>query len=261
MSSGIFYNEKHDPLSAHLFSVEYEKWKPLRAKLTSTFTSGKMKLMFPTIVSVSNAFVDCLNNAIKTDSEVEIYEWLGRFTTDIIGTCAFGIDCNSLNDPQAKFRQMGKKVFEQPKMNAFERLLIISCPNLARKIGLRSHHTDVTDFFLNIVKETVAYREANDVQRNDFMHLLIGLKNSKNEMDQLTINEIAAQAFVFFLAGFETSSTLLTFCLYELGLEKNKHIQDEARREITTVLDKYDGNLTYEALNGMTYIDQILNGE
>lgn len=257
--SGIFYNEKHDPLSAHLFNVDYEKWKPLRAKLTSTFTSGKMKLMFPTMVSVSNTFVDCMSNAIQTDSEVEIYEWLGRFTTDIIGTCAFGIDCNSLKDPQAKFREMGKKVFDQPKLSGLERLLVISFPNLAKKIGIRSHHNDVTEFFLNIVKETIEYRETNNVQRNDFMSLLIGLKNSKNEAEQLTFNEIAAQAFVFFLAGFETSSTTLTYALYELALNDNRHIQDKARNEITSVLAKYEGQLKYEALNEMTYIEQILN--
>lgn len=257
---GMFYNEKHDPLSAHLFNVEYERWKPLRSKLTPVFTSGKMKYMFNTILDIANEFNDCLNVAISTDNEIEVSEWLGRFTTDVIGSCAFGIDCNSLKDPAAKFRQMGKKVFDQPKLNALDRLLVITCKRLAKVIGIRIHHKDVSDFFLNIVNETVAYRENNNVQRNDFMSLLIDLKNAKNQHDRLTINEIAAQAFVFFLAGFETSSTTLTYCLYELALDKHKHIQDEARREIRTILEKYDGNLTYEAIHEMTYIDQIING-
>lgn len=92
------------------------------------------------------------------------------------------------------------------------------------------------------------------------MSLLIDLKNAKNDTERLTINEIAAQAFVFFLAGFETSSTTLNYCLYELALEKHKHIQDKARKEISTILKKYNGELTYEAINEMTYIDQIVNG-
>lgn len=257
---GTFYNEKHDPLSAHLFNVDYEKWRPLRSKLTPTFTSGKMKFMFSTMVKVANEFVECLNKTIQNDCEIEVYEWLGRFTTDVIGTTAFGIECNSLKDPQAKFREMGKKVFNQPKLGAFERMLIITCKSLAKLLRIRVHHKDVTDFFLNIVKETIAFREKNNVQRNDFMSLLIDLKNANNDTERLTINEIAAQVFVFFLAGFETSSTTLNYCLYELALEKHKHIQDEARREISTILEKHNGELTYEAINEMTYIDQIVNG-
>lgn len=200
-SRGTYYNEKHDPLSAHLFNVDYDKWRPLRTKLTPTFTSGKMKFMFGTIVAVADEFVTYLNRSTQTDCEVQVNEWLCRWTTDVIGTCAFGIECNSLKDPQAKFRFMGKKVFEKPKLSIFERLLTISCKNLARSLGICIHHKDVTDFFQNIVKETVEYRENNNVERNDFMSLLIELKNAKNDADRLTFNEIAAQAFVFFLAG------------------------------------------------------------
>lgn len=80
-----FYNEKTDPLSAHLFNLEYERWKPLRSKLSPTFTSGKMKFMFPTIVQVCNEFIDCLKEITKTDNEVEVNDLLGRFTTDVSG--------------------------------------------------------------------------------------------------------------------------------------------------------------------------------
>lgn len=259
---GVFVNKKDDPLSAHLFNLDYEKWRPLRTKLTPTFTSGKMKFMFPTIVSVANEFVNCLNEMIKTDNEVEMNDLLGRFTTDVIGTCAFGIECNSLKVPNAMFRQMGKKVFDQPKLGPVGRIIIAIFPTIAKKLGMRLHHEDVTDFFMNAVKETVDYREKNNVKRKDFMDLLINLKNNPADSEHggLTIEEIAAQAFVFFLAGFETSSTTLTYCLYELALEHNKPIQDKARNEISTVLSKYNGELTYDAINEMIYVEQIING-
>lgn len=262
---GTYYNEKDDPLSAHLFNLKADKWRVLRSKLTPTFTSGKMKFMFPTIVSVAEEFVDCLKQMTKDDNEIEIRDVLGRFTTDVIGSCAFGIHCNSLKDPNATFRMMGKKVFDVPKLSGPMRSFIVSFPRLALWLGVRSEHKDVSDFFMKIVSETIEYREKNNVRRNDFMDLLIQLKNEgvlkgeSSNVGKLTLNEIAAQAYVFFLAGFETSSTTLTYVFYELAQEKNKHMQDKARNEIQTVLDRHNGQLTYESLSEMHYLEQIIN--
>jgi cytochrome P450 family 6 len=105
----------------------------------------------------------------------------------------------------------------------------------------------------------VAYRESNSVKRNDFMDLLIEIKNSPVLEDQLTIEEIAAQAFLFFLAGFETSSTVMSFALYELAA--NQEIQAKARECVRSTLKKHNGELTYESMIDMTYVTQCINGE
>lgn len=71
----------------------------------------------------------------------------------------------------------------------------------ARYWGIKTTLEEVEKFFIGIVHETVQYREANNVSRNDFMELLIKIKNSKkpNENDAesmgggLTMEELAAQ--------------------------------------------------------------------
>lgn len=69
---------------------------------------------------------------------------------------------------------------------------------------------------------------------------------------------LAAQCFVWFIGGYETSSITLTFTLYELS--QNINVQVKVQEEIDTILDKHDGKLTYEILQEMTYLDMIVSG-
>lgn len=75
---------------------------------------------------------------------------------------------------------------------------------------------------------------------------------------ELTDKLIAAQAFVFFLAGFETSSTTLSFCMHELAL--NKSIQNEVYSEINDVIKKYGQPLCYESLKYLDLLERCLLG-
>jgi len=75
----------------------------------------------------------------------------------------------------------------------------------------------------------------------------------------LSMNSLAAQAFVFYLGGFETSSTTMTFCLYELSLHQD--IQDRLRQEIDVVLQERDGKITYEGIQEMEYLDKVVSGK
>jgi cytochrome P450 family 6 len=73
------------------------------------------------------------------------------------------------------------------------------------------------------------------------------------------VKEVAAQVFMFFVAGFEPSATTMSFCLYELAL--NPDIQDRLRHEIDTVLEEHGGNVTYEGIQEMKYLDKIISGK
>lgn len=59
----------------------------MRTKLTPTFTSGKMRMMFGTVVEVGERFVKKLESEVMkaVDGELEVKEYAARFTTDVIG--------------------------------------------------------------------------------------------------------------------------------------------------------------------------------
>lgn len=74
----------------------------------------------------------------------------------------------------------------------------------------------------------------------------------------MTVDLMAAQSFLFFGAGFETSSTALSFLMLELAL--NKEIQNKVRKEIKTLLAGNDGQMTYEMMKQMPYVDMVIAG-
>lgn len=77
-------------------------------------------------------------------------------------------------------------------------------------------------------------------------------------MLELTDTLLAAQLFVFFAAGFETSSTTMGNALYELALDHS--IQSKLRQEITNELKKTNGKMTYDGIKGMKYLDKVIQG-
>lgn len=268
---GMYVNEESDPLSGHLFNLEDAKWKNLRVKLTPTFTSGKMKMMFPTLAACSLGLEDVLKDYAIIQDAVDIKDVLSRFTTDVIASCAFGLESNSLKNPNVEFRTYGKRVFQPTFLSRMKRLVTMLVPrHILIKIGFKVTSNDIESFFVNLVRDTIDYREKNGIHRKDFLQLLLQLKNSgevtddgkiqatsnENGQNYMTINEMAAQSFVFFAAGFETSATTMSFALYELAV--NQDIQEKLRKEIISVLKKHDDKLTYEAVMEMTYLDKII---
>ncbi|XP_039452390.1 cytochrome P450 6a2-like [Culex pipiens pallens] len=249
---GIYHNERDEPLSGHLFSIEGNKWRSLRTRLTPTFTSGKMKMMFPTLKAVGDNFAEYLTNMVGSGAEIEVKDGVARFTTDVIGSCAFGIECNTFLEPKSQFREFGIQVFDDPLHSGMVRMFLRLFPELGRKLRIRLFREEAARFFHKLVADTIAYRETNSVERNDFMSLLIAMKNKGD----LTLDETAAQSFIFFLAGFETSSSNQTYCLYELAFKPE--YQEKARSCVLKAMEKH-GGLTYEAVNDMQYLDQCIN--
>lgn len=72
------------------------------------------------------------------------------------------------------------------------------------------------------------------------------------------MDEIVAQCYIFFLAGFETSATTMTFALFELAMQPE--VQENVRNELFRVLTKYDDKICYDALNELHYMQQVLDG-
>jgi cytochrome P450 len=71
--------------------------------------------------------------------------------------------------------------------------------------------------------------------------------------------DITAQSVLFFLAGFDTASTLMCFASHLLAVHPD--VQTRLQQEVDKTLKEHDGRLTYEAVHSMKYLDMVVSGE
>jgi cytochrome P450 family 6 len=271
---------KNYPLVGNLFNLKGQKWRDLRVKLSPTFTTGKLKVMFPTMIECGKVLQNYIEKNIQNGNNVlDFKDLFSRFTINNISSIGFGIDNDCINEPDNIFRTMGLKIFAPTLRNGIINILAFFLPDLFVKLRIDPFEKDLTEFIYSMVNQTIDHREKNNVQRKDFMQLMVQLKNQgylspdkddtvdedksqsadKNEVyTKLTVDEIAAQAFIFFGAGFETSSSTMSFCLFELA--RNPEVQQKAQADIDRVLKAANTTeLNYNLLQEMKYLDYCID--
>jgi cytochrome P450 family 6 len=78
MDRDVYVNE-NDPLQAHLVNVSGARWRNLRAKLTPTFTSGKMKGMFQVMAESQKDLQTRMYEEYKKNRPINIKRDFGLF--------------------------------------------------------------------------------------------------------------------------------------------------------------------------------------
>lgn len=251
-----FFNAKDDPISGHLANLTGDKWKQLRGKLTPAFSCRQQKLVVPTFAEVGDELLKFMNEQFGTQHEavMEMKDLVSRYTIEGIGRSAFGIRCNCIVEDKNEFLNYAKKSSSTLRHSTWITSFMTTFPNLARLLKMKYYYDDVSNFFINLVRGTIESRKEANYKCNDFMNILIDLKNS----GKLNVDEVVAQTFIFLAAGNETSALTITYCLYELA--HNQQIQQRLREEIDETLNCEEETITYEAIKKMKYLNAVVNG-
>ncbi|KAK5641864.1 hypothetical protein RI129_010411 [Pyrocoelia pectoralis] len=268
-------------MKKNLINLKGQTWRDMRATLSPSFTSSKMKTMFLLFCECSQQFVEYFEKKTENVVTIEMKDIFTRFTNDVIASTAFGFECDSLGDQTNEFYRMGKMT-----TMGRGRMLLISAlgffPFLKKIIRVDMFPPEVSAFFRRVIKETIDSRENGELVRHDMIHLLLEARKGRAIRDEpemaktefaaveesnihhgkppkleLTDEDITAQALIFFLGGFITSSTLLSFMSYELAV--NPEVQEKLQAEIDQTLNEYDGSLTYNTLQTMKYMDMVVS--
>lgn len=115
--------------------------------------------------------------------EMEMKDLTAKFATDIIGSTAYGLNVNSLNNPDAEFRKYGRKVFEFDFVRGFEFLAMFFLPTIFRLAHMKVFGKETTTFLRNVFWETITERMKSGNKRNDLIDILIELKQTYGDQD------------------------------------------------------------------------------
>ncbi|XP_037945529.1 probable cytochrome P450 6w1 [Teleopsis dalmanni] len=254
-------DEERDPLGKNnLFFVRNPGWRDLRPKISPVFTSGKVKQMYPLMLEIGDELQQKLDT-LPNEAIIDVKEICVRFTTDLIGTIAFGINANSLKY-DSEFYIHSREIFEVSPRRAFEIASLLLAPSLTILLRIKAFSKNTTKFLRSSIKHVIAEREKSGAIRNDLIDTLIAMKQEANSQPHIDnpakdLDYLVAQAAIFQTAGSETSSFSMAFALYELALQPE--LQDRLRTEIKEAFERGDGHISYELIHELTYLAQVID--
>ncbi|KAL1765729.1 cytochrome P450 3A9 [Sigmodon hispidus] len=240
---------------------ENEEWKRIRALLSPTFTSGKLKEMLPIINQYADVLVRNMRHGAETGDPISMKDIFGAYSMDVITATSFGVHVDSLNNPKDPFVEKIKKLLKFDVLDPLF-LSVTLFPFLVPifdALNICMFPNDVISFFKTSVQRMKENRmQDKNKQRVDFLQLMINSQNSniKESHKALSDVEIVAQSVIFIFAGYETTSSALSFALYLLATHPD--VQKKLQDEIDAALPN-KAPATYDTLVQMEYLEMVVN--
>lgn len=241
-------------------SYDGEKWAKHRRIIGPAFHVEKLKMMIPAFSTCCDELISRWEDYTGTRGVCELDVWpeFQIFAGDIISRAAFG---NSYKD--------GRRIFELQLeqidllVQSFQSLYI---PGLrfipTRKNKRRKEiHREVITLLKSMIEQRELAIRNGESNSADLLSLLIesNLRYFQEQGERsphagLTTEDVIDECKVFYFAGHETASILLTWTLIVLSMHQNW--QARAREEVMKVFGQNKPNI--EGLNELKILTMIL---
>ncbi|KAJ0177460.1 hypothetical protein K1T71_007469 [Dendrolimus kikuchii] len=249
---GVHIGTDCDPFfGRNIVMLTGSRWRTMRAAITPAFSGVRCRYMAPLMAERAKAVADYLRTHITSKKIMDVNEITMPYVNDVIASCAFGFAVDSHKDPENCIYKLGIKAIVQDttqimKMYGFENMKFIM-----KMLNVRIIPTEVTDQFSQLFKSALKARREKLVQpRPDFIQTLVDVA------EEITDDDLVAQAVLFYIAGYDTTTNLINYFLYEMAI--NPEVQEKLYEELNKVPGDDKIENIYETVQGLKYLEMCV---
>ncbi|KAF7279570.1 hypothetical protein GWI33_007032 [Rhynchophorus ferrugineus] len=267
IDKGYQYTYLHGWLGNGLLTSTGLHWKLHRKAITPSFHFSILKSFVPIFERISDKFIDKLNAEVDKDS-VEISKLVSVYTLNVICEAAMGLQITDKDETHLKYINSIRNISN-----------IISCRfvsplhpelypftwNYFKEIRLLKFIHNFIDNYIGKKKEKLKTYINNEPEVKE---TLTESKEKLVFLDHLiktTINgrplsdiELRDEVNTFMFEGHDTTSSAISFCLYNLSLHSS--VQEKVLQEQKSLFgaDLKKATPTYNQLNEMKYLEMVI---
>ncbi|KAJ0100884.1 hypothetical protein Patl1_04985 [Pistacia atlantica] len=266
----IFQKPKRSPLGKLVFNgmlmYEGEQWFRVRKTANPAFHLDKLKNMLPKIYLSCNEMIRKWKSSIANEESCELDVWpdIKTLTADVISQTAFG---SSFEDGRKIFKLLTEQisllnqVFYFFHIPGWRLICLFSgfCPLKANR-KLKSNNIDIIELIKGIINKREEALKVGEASSDDLLGLLVEsnhreIQEHGNKETGMSIEEVIEECKLFYLAGQETTASLIVWTMILLCMHQNW--QERAREEVFQVFGNKEP--PFDELNRLKEVNKILH--
>ncbi|EFQ96998.1 CTP synthase [Nannizzia gypsea CBS 118893] len=249
--------------------AEGDEHKFQRKNLMPAFAYRHIKNLYPLFWSKSIEMVRLLRRDLKSrkpteDNTIEVRNWAGRSSLDIIGLAGIGQDFDSLHDPENSLSRSYKMIFTAPDiltkalfilgMLLGDMKWIARLPTRRNKI-INTGRRNIRDAAREMIRERKVKME--DPSAEIGVDIISVAMQSGNFDDESLVDQL----MTFLGAGHETTSAAFQWAIYSLCKhpEVQTRLREEVRANLPPINVGHPGRIDAAAVDNLRYLNAVCN--
>lgn len=272
-----------DPIFDNMMAfAPLEVWRKTRPAVSPAFSTGKLRKMNALIQDCAKVTCRHLKAAAEEHADIDVKQFYGHYSLDVIARCAFGTTLDSHSDATNEFVTEARNAFSARV--SWKVLFFVLFPDLVKYLKLSIARGGPAQYFKEVCQRIISDRRVNGKRHEDFLQLMIDAQDgnltaseetstdlenkifdvgsdtkpeSTISTKRLTEIEAMAQCVLFFLAGLETTSSTLAFATYHLAL--NPEVQEKLRKEVDECMTVHGPEPSLDAISKLKYLHCVVS--